>query len=87
MEPDTPRSPNRAAWMVVGLVALVAVLAVVFLFTRSDGFGDANAARGEPETALQSAGRQVEEAGQEAGDAVSRAGKRVEEDAPPADEP
>lgn len=71
---STHRESNRVAWLVVILIAAVALVAVVFLFTRPEGFGG-----GEAESTLESAGRQVEEAGAEAGAAVSRAGERVEE--------
>ncbi|NEX93031.1 hypothetical protein [Caulobacter sp. 17J65-9] len=91
------RDSDRTVWVIVGLIAIVAMVALVYLFSQSNRadlsrHGDAAAigksveAAGEKvETAAEKAGAAAERAADRAGNAIENAGDKAdaERTAPP----
>lgn len=76
---------NRIVWMIIGAIALIAAVALGYLFFAGGGQGLIEE-RGTVAGAVRSAGEDVENVAQEAGAAIERAGEKAREDrgtAPP----
>lgn len=80
------RNSDRTVWVVVGLIAVVAIVALVYLFSQSDradlSRGDTAAIGENVEAAAAKAGAAAERAVDRAGSAIENTGERAEQPAP-----